>query len=171
MRRGKPIARAPPGRSRAIEQTAASFRQATGALFAKWRKVAQERGASPPQVWVIKILKERGGATPKELAEAMCVTPANITGLVAKLERNGFVTRKRDRKDRRVVRLEATPKAIKGLEAMQKAALASATEAFQRWSTTDILALKSLLDRFAADAAKKAKGEAKQGRLRRPRRP
>jgi DNA-binding MarR family transcriptional regulator len=165
------MARGRPDRSRAIEQTAASFRQATGAMFAKWRKVAQQRGASPPQVWVIKILKERGGATPKELAEVMCVTPANITGLVAKLERHGFVTRKRDRKDRRVVRLEATPKAVKGLEAMQKAALASATEAFERWSTADILALKSMLDRFAKDAAKKAKGELTEGRRRRPRRP
>src|SRR5258705_11947103 len=106
-----------------MKETAAAFRQAAGAIWSRVRKVAQERGASPPQVWVIKILKERGGATPKELAEIMCVTPANITGLVAKLERHGFVTRTRDRQDRRVVRLEATVKALRGLEAMQKSTL------------------------------------------------
>jgi MarR family transcriptional regulator, organic hydroperoxide resistance regulator len=140
-------------------------------MWSRVRKVAQERGASPPQVWVLRILKERGGATPKELAEVMCVTPANITGLVAKLERHGFVTRKRDRKDRRVVRLEATPKALKGLEAMQKAALASATEAFENWSTNDILALKTMLARLGKDAAEKTKADVTQERPRRPRRP
>lgn len=139
-------------------------------MFSRVRKVAQQRGASPPQVWVIKILKERGGATPKELAEVMCVTPANVTGLVAKLERNGFVTRKRDRKDRRVVRLEATKKALLGLEAMQKAALASATETFAAWKTEEILALKAMLDRFANDAAEKSKGGATGARPRQPRR-
>ena len=140
-------------------------------MWSRVRKVAQERGASPPQVWVIKILKERGGATSKELAEVMCVTPANITGLVAKLERHGFVTRTRDRKDRRVVRLEATPKAVKGLEAMQKAALASATQTFASWSTADILALKTMLDRVAKDAPGGERGGATRGRRRQPRRP
>ena len=165
------MARKGSDRARAIERTAGSFRQAAGAMFATWRRVAQERGASPPQVWLLKVLTERGGATPKELAEVMCVTPANITGLVAKLERHGFVTRQRDRKDRRVVRLQPTPKALAGLQAMRKAALESATEAFDGWSTAEILRLNDMLERLAADGAGRGRGPPRRGPRRPPRRP
>lgn len=139
-------------RAEAIEQTARSFRRASGSMFSHWRRAVHERGASPPQVWIIKLLVDRGGATPKELAEALCVTPASITGLVRKLEKNGFVTRERDTQDRRVVRLQATRKAKLGLAAMRRAALAGANDAFEGWTTRDILALKVMLDRLGSDA-------------------
>jgi DNA-binding MarR family transcriptional regulator len=154
-------------RAEAIEQTARSFRRAGGTMFSHWRKAVHERGASPPQVWILKVLVDREGATPKELAESMGVTPASITGLTRKLERNGFVARERDSKDRRVVRLRPTRKAHLGMAAMRRAALAGATQAFDAWSTRDILALKAMLDRLAAESSTDDHREAAHRRRRR----
>ena len=140
-------------REQAVEEAVASFRLAARVMFSHWRRIVRERGATPPQIWLLRTLAERGGATPKELADEMCVTPANITGLVRKLERHGFVTRRRDEKDGRVVRLVASPKALAGLAAMRKAAGSQAATAFEDWSVEDIQRLSQMLRRLAAQGA------------------
>ena len=156
-------------RDKAVDDAMAALRQATGVMFARWRKLTKQRGTTPPQIWLIRILHARGSATSKELAEEMCVTPASITGLVAKLERHGFVTRKRDPHDRRVVRLQASPKAVLGLEAMRKEGRARAAQAFNDWSVEDIKQLTAMLQRLSRDAAEP--DGATGARRQRPRRP
>jgi DNA-binding MarR family transcriptional regulator len=138
-------------------------------MFSRWRNVVHDRGATPPQIWLLRILADKGGATPKELADEMCVTPANITGLVRKLERRGFVTRRHDPDDRRVVRLEASPKALAGLAAMRRAARAGAAEVFAQWSVEEIARLTKMLERLGVDAEGVA--PLKGARRRQPRRP
>jgi DNA-binding MarR family transcriptional regulator len=137
-------------RSQAIEDTFTSMRRVMGGMFARTRSLAVEHGISPPQMWVLRLLRDRDVSTPKELADAMCVTPANVTGLVGKLEASGFIARSADKKDRRVVRLELTPKALKGMDAMREAAIEGMGASFKDWSTADLLRLKALLDRLAA---------------------
>lgn len=169
MARAKSARRGTGKRAEAVEQTARSFRRASAAVISHRLRAVRDLGVSPPQVWIIKILVDRGGATPKELAEALCVTPASITGLVRKLEKNGFVTRERDAEDRRVVRLQPTRKAKSELRALRRAALAGANEAFAGWTTKEILALKVMLDRLGGDA--EFGGPPGEARRRRPRRP
>lgn len=47
---------------------------------------------------------------PTELAETLAVTPATVTGAITTLERLGLITRTRDEKDRRAVRVAVTAK-------------------------------------------------------------
>lgn len=58
-----------------------------------------------PQLKVLLILGERGSARVSWLAEQMAVSPPNITGILDRLERRGWITRTADRVDRRVVRV------------------------------------------------------------------
>lgn len=58
-----------------------------------------------PQLKVLLILGERGSARVSWLAEQMAVSPPNITGILDRLERRGWITRTADRADRRVVRV------------------------------------------------------------------
>ncbi|KWW99361.1 hypothetical protein TH66_09850 [Carbonactinospora thermoautotrophica] len=53
-------------------------------------------------------LARRDGVTSREAAQAAWCTPATLTGIVDTLERDGLVERRRDGKDRRVVRLHIT---------------------------------------------------------------
>ncbi len=71
-----------------------------------------------PQLKVLLILGERGSARVSWLAEQMAVSPPNITGILDRLERRGWISRSADRVDRRVVRVvlsEAGREVIKAL--------------------------------------------------------
>ncbi len=67
----------------------------------RWARVS----LTMPQLKVLLILGERGSARVSWLAEQMAVSPPNITGILDRLERRGWITRTADRVDRRVVRV------------------------------------------------------------------
>jgi DNA-binding MarR family transcriptional regulator len=63
-----------------------------------------------PQLDIISCLDRSKGLPLSELAERLLVTGGNITGIIDRLERDGFVYRERDKKDRRIVRALLTEK-------------------------------------------------------------
>jgi DNA-binding MarR family transcriptional regulator len=69
-----------------------------------------EIGLTFPQYRVIRALGRSGAMPMNKIGEHMFVTPANITGLVDRLEGRGYVERKGVGTDRRVVRIGLTRK-------------------------------------------------------------
>jgi MarR family 2-MHQ and catechol resistance regulon transcriptional repressor len=67
-----------------------------------------EAGLTFPQYRVIRTLGKFGAMPMNKIGEHMSVTPANITGLVDRLEGRGYIERKEAGVDRRVVRIELT---------------------------------------------------------------
>ncbi len=66
---------------------------------------------TPAQFSLLRLLKaSEDGCTVSEVAKALGVTPSAITPLSDRLVAGGLVQRTRDTEDRRVVRLEITPK-------------------------------------------------------------
>ena len=66
---------------------------------------------TPAQFTILRLLKASGGGcTVSQVAKTLQVTPSAITPLSDKLVAGGLVQRTRDTEDRRVVRLEITPK-------------------------------------------------------------
>jgi DNA-binding MarR family transcriptional regulator len=63
-----------------------------------------------PQLDIISCLGRTGGLPLSELAERLLVSGGNITGIIDRLERDGYVYRARDDHDRRVVRALLTEK-------------------------------------------------------------
>lgn len=136
-------------RRQVVEETYKALRRLMADMFGRMRSGLDEHGMTPPQMFLLRLLIEKGTATPKELAARLGVTPGNITGLVNKLEAAGFVTRSRDNRDRRVVALRPTEKAKRRVKAMHAAAVEGLMGAFEEWPTEDIRRLKAFLERLA----------------------
>jgi DNA-binding MarR family transcriptional regulator len=67
-------------------------------------------GFTFPQYRVIRILGRFGTMPMNKLGEHMLVTPANITGLVDRLERRGHIRRTEKDADRRIIKISLTRK-------------------------------------------------------------
>lgn len=68
--------------------------------------IASKIGLSASEFETIDIIRNRQPITAGELARACGLTTGAITGLVDRLQRKGFVTRRRDEQDRRRVYVE-----------------------------------------------------------------
>jgi len=63
-----------------------------------------------PQLDIITCLTRTKGLSLSELADRLLVTGGNVTGIIDRLERDGYVYRVRDKNDRRIVRALLTEK-------------------------------------------------------------
>ncbi len=89
-----------------ILRTNDRFENRLGRLF-------REYGLTASQYNVLRILRGEGEPLPSlEIAERMVQVVPAITGLIDRLEKQNFVTRQRCSKDRRVVYIEITDKAL-----------------------------------------------------------
>ena len=72
---------------------------------------------TPPQYNILRILRGEGKPLPSlEIADRLIQVVPAITGLVDRLEKAEFITRRRCEQDRRVVYVEITSKALKVLQ-------------------------------------------------------
>ncbi len=65
---------------------------------------------TPPQLHGVVWLGQDGPLSMGELARRVGVTEKTITGIVDRLEREGYAQRERDASDRRVVQVSLTPR-------------------------------------------------------------
>ncbi|MBI3910479.1 MAG: MarR family transcriptional regulator [Armatimonadetes bacterium] len=70
----------------------------------------EEHGVTGPQFGVLRCVDEAGpeGLPLSHLSERLMISCGHITGVVDRLEQNGFLRRERSRSDRRVVRARLT---------------------------------------------------------------
>lgn len=78
-------------------------------------KIGLHRG----QGFALIHLWHKEGMPQRDLARCMHISPASVTTMLQRMERDGWIERKRDEADQRVVRVFATSKAT----SMRKAAL------------------------------------------------
>lgn len=64
------------------------------------------------QFTVLEFLLSRKEVKPSDLIEHLATTPAAITTLLDRMEKNELIRRERDHEDRRIVRIRLTPKGI-----------------------------------------------------------
>ena len=64
---------------------------------------------SATQAGVLFVLGQKDGALIGEIADALDIVPSAMTGLATRMERAGFIRRKRDDRDSRALRLYLTP--------------------------------------------------------------
>ncbi len=60
----------------------------------------------------IGLVMDRGGASPKDIAEGLNLSPSATTAMIDRLERAGHMRRERVASDRRSVRVEITDQAL-----------------------------------------------------------
>ena len=75
-----------------------------------YRPVLEKLGVTYPQYIAIVSLWEEDNQTVNELSEKLFLEPSTVTPMLKKLEAQGYLTRTRDEKDERVVRIALTEK-------------------------------------------------------------
>ena len=81
---------------------------ASRALTRAYAPLLEPLGLTYPQYLAMLILWQEKSASVKELGERLALDSGTMTPLLKRLEQRGLVTRRRDEKDERVVRIELT---------------------------------------------------------------
>jgi DNA-binding MarR family transcriptional regulator len=114
------------------------------------RRPLDEAGLSQEQYNVLRILRGAGpeGLRTYEVVERMVTRAPNITRLVDKLERKGYLERSRSARDHRVIRLAVTRSGLSLLERLDAPVTGSAKEAMAGLTPEQLKRLIRLLDRL-----------------------
>lgn len=83
-------------------------------------RVLMTEKISFPQIAILITLKEKGQCMMSEIARSLAVTTSAATGTVDRMVRAGFLSRRRDPNDRRVVNIQITQKGKKAINAIFK---------------------------------------------------
>ena len=132
-----------------IEAIFAAHRTSGRVLHTRIRAGMAAGGFTFPRILLLRIAAARGRSSSRDLAEALGVTTADLPGLLDKLESDGYVTRRRDPSDRRVVYVEATPKGRNKLRELWRTGMRELGKEFKDWTARDLRALRDLLTRVA----------------------
>lgn len=75
------------------------------------RSLQEEYGLTGPQLAALRELESAGSLSPASLSERLHLSRATVSGILARLERGGLVSREPSRKDRRSVQITLAPAA------------------------------------------------------------
>lgn len=106
--RQKTPKRAVADRDERTNRALAALRQIIGTAKRQFVNLREQSDISGAQLWALAQVKNAPGLTMQELAAVMTVHQSTASNLVEKLESAGYVRKKREVMDRRVVRLYAT---------------------------------------------------------------
>lgn len=92
----------------AITEIVQSFRRIFKAIHQYSEEVLKEFGVTGPQLWLLKTLRQEGGTSVSELSQKMFLHISTVSGIIDRLEAKGYVSRKREEADRRIVMVYLT---------------------------------------------------------------
>ncbi|MBI5083603.1 MAG: MarR family transcriptional regulator [Acidobacteria bacterium] len=112
----------------------------------------KQRGLSPPQFNVLRILR---GARPEpltcgEISSRMITRDSDVTRLLDRLERQGWISRSRQQLDRRVVRVSITASGLALLKSLDEPVLALHRHRFSALGSKKTAVLTRLLNTLSA---------------------
>jgi DNA-binding MarR family transcriptional regulator len=90
-----------------------------------------------PQFWALDYLHSHSAATMTEISRYLKISRAGTTGLIDRLLAQRLIMRQRPTGDRRVVRIDVTPKGRKIIENIRKQKQKSLVKIFSRISAQD----------------------------------
>lgn len=153
-----PASAAPPDAS-LDERIVVGVLRCASLLAKAGNRLALRLGLSQQQ-WVLLAAIARGhedGVPLSELGRNLLVTKANITGMVDRLERDGYVTRNARAGDRRVCCARLTAKGRRFLREISPLQGAWTAEAFRGFSRAEKARFLALLDKQIKSAAETEK--------------
>jgi DNA-binding MarR family transcriptional regulator len=101
---------------------------------------------------MIRHLGFRGPMRPSALADELGTGRSNISKIVRRLEREGFVSRTEDGLDSRATRVRLTPAGLDVAQRFYDLGDRLAAQVLQDWDEGDVLAFIRLMERFTRSA-------------------
>ncbi len=104
------------------DEAVVALQRTADQLQGRFSDMLKPHGLSPTQYNALRILRGagEGGRACREIAERMINRDPDITRLLDRLERRGFVVRSREGKDRRVIITHITTAGLKLLESLDR---------------------------------------------------
>jgi DNA-binding MarR family transcriptional regulator len=135
------------------------------------RQVGRIIGQHVPSLWIdsgltitqlrsLFLIGSKGSTNFTKLAEALGVTPSNVTGIVDRLEEQGLVSRTQNPEDRREMTLQATDKGEALVSNLKEAGVKQMTEILSLLSAKELSSLIRGLSAFI-EAADSNRGQIK----------
>lgn len=94
--------------------------QAREAVMAHTRPSLREHGLSDQQWRVLRVLGEHGTVETGRIAREAFILGPSLTGMLARMERDGLIERERDASDQRRTVVRATPRGMALVEALSQ---------------------------------------------------
>lgn len=102
----------------------------------------------PGQPPLMFALARQNGQSQKELAEQLEITPATLTVMIKRMEKNGLLRREADVEDQRISRIYLTDKGLEILEDVRETLERLEQQAIEGLTDEDIQTLRQLLLRI-----------------------
>ncbi len=116
-------------------------------------------GRNGKQHILVELLANGSEMTQRELQEASCITSASLSEVIAKLEAEGLVTRKRSETDRRQLTVTLTPEGTDRAREVLRTRREFEGRAFDCLEPSERERLAETLDRIAARWEELERGE------------
>ena len=111
-------------------------------------------GIAPSHGDILHILDKKGALHLRDLTELSLKDKSTITAVVSRLEKNGYVTRKRDGNDKRLVNIQVTDKAETVKPALRKISEKMNSQLFEGLSAEEKNTLFKLMTRVSHNVNK-----------------
>jgi DNA-binding MarR family transcriptional regulator len=126
----------------------------THALEVRSKKMAKTLGVTGPQRLVIRLLGQTPGLGARDIAQTLGLHPSTLTGVLARLEKQGMLRREVDGSDRRRAKFELTA-AGKRIDKERKGTVEAAVRrALARVNPTVIANTTALLELLVSELAR-----------------
>lgn len=129
------------------EQQSLDFREFTFELIRHQQAIAERLGVNLTDFKALGLLHRRGDMTPKRLAEGMGMSAAATTTIIDRLEKAGYVERKRGGGDRRSLNVHAVKGSEKKVENLYKSLRDLTETAVASYSERDLRLISNYLSR------------------------
>ncbi len=145
-------------KSSLIQEVVKLQRKAGRTLGAYAASALLNSGLTITQLKSLFLITKMGSTNFRKLAEALGVTPSNVTGIIDRLVEQGLVSREENPEDRRVVTLQATDKGRTLVSSLRESGISHMTQILTFLSVEELSSLSRGLSAFIR-AAGAYKGE------------
>ncbi|MDA3898151.1 MAG: MarR family transcriptional regulator [Desulfobacteraceae bacterium] len=133
-----------------------SLRKIMQAIDLHSKSLNKKYGITGPQLVILRELSEHKEISVGELAKTVSLGQATVTGVLNRLEKRGFITRRRSKKDQRRVLIRATETCKKLLEEAPSPLQETFLNQFEKMHDWEKLMVVSSLQRMVVMMGAKA---------------
>lgn len=110
---------------------------------------------TPPQFEVLISLWSEDGLVLSELSKRLSRDGPTITGIIDRMEKKELLRRQRSTRDRRIIQVYLSPKALKMKEALLELQQTAGKDIIDNFSSEDIETLETLLSKLLVNVEEK----------------